>query len=149
MRIVCEADAGSLTFSFRGVTSADIPFDASYGYVEELLEAMDTVADVEVSILDGAEAVCGQAQEVVTEVEFLQDFGNLPAALVRCGSRLPCRGVSLRAGGMWRDRERDMVYDAWLEVPDHFVCALSSCLCFHVRQYFSERQHAHVYASAE
>lgn len=86
MRIVCEADSGSFTLSFRGVTSADIPFDASYGYVEELLEAMGTVADVEVSMLNSAEAVCGQSQEVVTEVEFLQDFGDLPAALIRCGS---------------------------------------------------------------
>lgn len=87
MRIVCEADSGSFVFSFRGVTSADIPFNASYGYVEELLEAMDTVTDVHVSMTDGvAGAVCGQGEEVITEVEFLQDFGSLPAALVRCGA---------------------------------------------------------------
>lgn len=85
LRIICEADSGSFTLSFRGVTSTDIPFDASYGYVEELLEAMGTVIDVEVSMLNNAEAVCGQGQEVVTEVEFLQDFGDLPAALVRWG----------------------------------------------------------------
>lgn len=95
VRIVCEADSGSFIFSFRGVTSADIPFDASYGYVEELLEAMDTVADVEVSMLNNAEAVCGQGQEVVTEVGFLQDFGNLPAALVRCGSTAGSQGVRM------------------------------------------------------
>ncbi|CAM9471330.1 unnamed protein product, partial [Hapterophycus canaliculatus] len=82
MRIVCEADSGSFVFSFRGVASADIPFNASYGYVEALLEEMDTVADVRVSMLDSAAAVCGQVEEVVTDVEFLQDFGSLPAALV-------------------------------------------------------------------
>ncbi|CAB1097259.1 unnamed protein product [Ectocarpus sp. CCAP 1310/34] len=83
MRIVCEADSGSFVFSFRGVTSSDIPFNASYGYVEELLEAMDTVTDVQVSMTDGGGgAVCGQGEEVITEVEFLQDFGSLPAALV-------------------------------------------------------------------
>lgn len=57
---------------------------------------MDTVSDVAVTMLDGADAVCGQAGEVVTEVEFLQDFGSLPAALVRCvafspsGDRTAC-----------------------------------------------------------
>lgn len=82
MRIVCQADAGSFTFSFRGVTSANIPFNASYGYVEELLEDMTTVTDVEV-VMSGDGAVCGQAFEVVTEMEFMQEFGDLPAALVR------------------------------------------------------------------
>lgn len=72
-------------FSFRGVSSADIPFNASYGYVEELLEEMTTIDDVEVSMVGSTGAVCGQGQEVVTEIEFLQDFGDLPAALVRCG----------------------------------------------------------------
>ncbi len=103
LRIVCQADSGSFTFSFRGVSSADIPFDAAYGYVEELLEAMDTVSDVEVSILDGAEAVCGAGAEVVTEVEFLQDFGSLPAALVRWGPefRAGVRGSMGRRGHMF------------------------------------------------
>ena len=82
MRIVCQADSGSFTFSFRGVASADISFNASYGYVKELLESMDTISEVDISMSsDGA--VCGQDFEVVTRVEFMQDFGNLPAALVR------------------------------------------------------------------
>lgn len=82
MRIVCQADSGSFTFSFRGVASADISFNASYGYVKELLEDMDTITDVNVSMSsDGA--VCGQDFEVVTTVEFTQDFGSLPAAIVR------------------------------------------------------------------
>ncbi|CAM9210082.1 unnamed protein product, partial [Laminaria digitata] len=81
MRIVCQADSGSFTFSFRGVASADISFNASYGYVKELLEDMDTITDVDVSMSsDGA--VCGQDFEVVTTVEFTQDFGSLPAAIV-------------------------------------------------------------------
>lgn len=72
-------------FFFRGVSSADIPFNASYGYVEELLEEMNTVTDVRVSMVGSTGAVCGQDEEVVTEVEFLQDFGDLPAGSVRCG----------------------------------------------------------------
>lgn len=67
------------------MSSADIPFNASYGYVEELLEEMNTVTDVKVTIIGSTGAVCGQGEEVVTDVEFLQDFGDLPAALVRCG----------------------------------------------------------------
>ncbi|CAM9386537.1 unnamed protein product [Pylaiella littoralis] len=82
LRIVCEADSGSFVFFFRGVSSADIPFNASYGYVEELLEEMNTVTDVRVSMVGTTGAVCGQDEEVVTEVEFLQDFGDLPAGSV-------------------------------------------------------------------
>lgn len=82
MRIVCQANSGGFVFSFRGVDSDNIPFDASYGYVEELLKGMNTIADVKVSINEPG-AVCGQGAEVVTELEFLQDFGDLPAALVR------------------------------------------------------------------
>lgn len=82
MRLVCQADAGSFVLSFRGDTSGSIPFNASYGYVESLLEEMDTINDVLVDMPTG-EAVCGQSQEVVTRIEFLQDFGPLPAALVR------------------------------------------------------------------
>lgn len=96
MRIVCEADAGSFVFSFRGVSSADIPFNASYGYVEALLGEMESVADAQVSILNEATAVCGQGEEVVTDVEFLQDFGSLPAALVRCGRTSDCCGMIFR-----------------------------------------------------
>lgn len=88
MRIICEADSGSFVFAFRGVSSADIPFNASYGYLEALLEEMETVTDVEVSILNGAAAVCGQGEEVATDIEFLQDFGSLQAASVRCGRLL-------------------------------------------------------------
>lgn len=83
MRIVCQADEGGFFFYFRGASSAAIPFNASYGYVEELLGAMNTISGVEVS-MSGDGAVCGQEEEVVTEVEFVQDFGDLPAAWVRC-----------------------------------------------------------------
>lgn len=82
-RIVCQADAGSFVFSFRGVASDAIPFNASYGYVERLLEDMDTISDVDVRI-SGHGAVCGQ-DEVVTTIEFLQEFGDLQAAMVRYG----------------------------------------------------------------
>lgn len=68
--------------SFRGVVSTTIPFNASYGYVEKLLEDMDTITDVDVSIA-GSAAVCGQGDEVVTTVEFLQEFGDLQAVMVR------------------------------------------------------------------
>lgn len=83
-RIVCQADAGSFVFSFRGVASDAISFNASYGYVEKLLEDMDTISDVDVWISGGG-AVCGQDGEVVTTVEFLQEFGDLQAAMVRYG----------------------------------------------------------------
>ena len=62
-----------------------IPFNSSYGYVEALLEAMDTIADVGISIAGEGSSVCGQDDEAVTRVEFLQDFGSLPAARVRQG----------------------------------------------------------------
>lgn len=80
-RIVCQADTGSFVFSVRGVSSAAIPFNASYGYVEELLENMDTISDVHVSISDSG-PVCGEDSESTTEIEFLQEFGALPAAFV-------------------------------------------------------------------
>lgn len=69
--------------SFRGVASAAISFNSSYGYVKELLENMDSITDVEVSISGEGASVCGQDNEAVTEVEFVQDFGDLPAAMVR------------------------------------------------------------------
>ncbi|CAM9905601.1 unnamed protein product, partial [Discosporangium mesarthrocarpum] len=83
MRVVCQADSGSFTLTFRGVTSDNIPFNASYGYVESLLETMTSIGDVSVSILDGNKAVCASDTEVSTEVEFLQTFGDLPAAYIR------------------------------------------------------------------
>lgn len=82
VRIVCQADAGGFVFSFRGVTSATIPFNASYGYLEKLLEDVDTITDVDVSV-SGDGAVCGQDDEVVTTVAYLQEFGDLQAAMVR------------------------------------------------------------------
>ncbi|CAM9453786.1 unnamed protein product [Choristocarpus tenellus] len=82
IRIICQADSGSFTFTFRGVTSNEIPFNASYGYVEMLLEDMTTVNDISISIEGNNKAVCAAGTEVVTEVEFLQDFGDLPASLV-------------------------------------------------------------------
>lgn len=113
MRIVCQADSGSFTFSFRGVASADISFNASYGYVKNLLEDMDTVTEVDVSMSSDGAAVCGQDFEVVTRVEFTQDFGSLPAALVRCSKvsqkstyacvciSWVCHGAACRRQGSW------------------------------------------------
>lgn len=98
MRIVCQADSGGFVFSFRGVVSAAIPFNASYGYVEELLENMETIDDVDVS-MSGDGAVCGQAGEVVTTVEFSQEFGDLPAALVRYSCHFKNTAAHYEIGG--------------------------------------------------
>ena len=50
--------------------------------MKALLEDVDTITEVEVSMSNDG-AVCGQDFEVVTRVEFTQDFGSLPAAYVR------------------------------------------------------------------
>jgi hypothetical protein len=109
MQIACRADGGSWFFHFKGVTSKPIPFDAGFGTVERILEEMETVADVDVSYSSIASATngpaCGASNENVITIEFLQQFGELPAA------RVDGTLLTSSSGG----KTLDMISNYWLE----------------------------------
>jgi hypothetical protein len=117
LRLVCQADAGSFTIAFRGHTSNDIPYNAPYGLLKEILESMLSIAAVTVTLGGSGVAVCEAGQEVITTIEFTQDFGSLPVAkvesvdlslsggaavlLLETLSELTCAACSACAGGIY------------------------------------------------
>jgi hypothetical protein len=74
-RISCSAAQGSFTLSFRGKTTALIPFDASAAILTARLQELTTISQVRI-VMYGAQA-CMESGSTFT-VEFLQDFGRLP-----------------------------------------------------------------------
>lgn len=80
MMIECQADSGYFFFQFRGQRTEAIPYDAGYGTVERLIEKLSSVKDVKVTFGNYSMPICGYEQAQTTYLEFMQDFGSLPAA---------------------------------------------------------------------
>uniref|UniRef100_A0A7S2RYU0 EGF-like domain-containing protein n=1 Tax=Rhizochromulina marina TaxID=1034831 RepID=A0A7S2RYU0_9STRA len=77
LQLVCSADGGSFTLSFRGYTTEPIPYDAGYGIMERHLEDLPSVGDVQVTMTSYANGACGSGNTIT--IEFLSEFGALPA----------------------------------------------------------------------
>ncbi|KAJ1455866.1 tenascin-like protein [Pelagophyceae sp. CCMP2097] len=95
--VFCKANSGTATLTFRGFTTAKIPFDASESEVQAFLEALDSVHDTYgagVSVSNSGQDFCS-IKGVTTAVRFLQDFGNLPL-LFADGSKL---GLNIGSSG--------------------------------------------------
>lgn len=80
MRLECQAESGFFSFSFRGSTSALIPYNTPYGHFERYLEDMPSVGDVVVTMSNYSDFVCGASKPVETTITFIDDLGSLPAA---------------------------------------------------------------------
>lgn len=78
VRLECEASSGSFTMTYKGGITEPIPWDAPYGLLKARLQTLPDVGEVSVRYLRGAFTICGTPR-VEAEVEFLTDFGPLPA----------------------------------------------------------------------
>lgn len=79
-RIICRADGGSFTLSFRGKTSPDIPFNAKPSQVQKLIESIATIGGPGTTkiVFSGHPQACSENGQSSFTVEFLQSFGDLP-----------------------------------------------------------------------
>ena len=80
MRWECSATSGSFRFSFRGVSSDEIPFDAPVGRLKYILEKMTSISSVSISMTSST--VCGNGVLTTTTIDFLDQVGTLPAAKI-------------------------------------------------------------------
>jgi len=82
VHIECQGASGSFSVTFRGHSTRPVPVDAPPGHLEKYLEDLPSIGDVEITTANFSDSVCGRDTPVVTDVEFLTDFGDLPALRV-------------------------------------------------------------------
>lgn len=80
--VECKATDGTFTLTFRGFTTANIPYDASEDELKAFLEALPSISSdysdgVTVTYSGSLSQACLSGGNQIT-VEFLQDFGDLP-----------------------------------------------------------------------
>ena len=77
-KVVCKAASGTFTLTFRGATSAPIPFNANQALLSSMIQAIPTIGSGGINlILQSTTQACTPDSSSWT-VEFLQQFGNLP-----------------------------------------------------------------------
>eukprot|EP01041_Mallomonas_annulata_P005129 gene5129-10254_t len=74
-KLTCKAGSGSFTLSFRGKTTARIPYNSKAVAIQNFLEALPTIHGVKI-VMYSSQA-CTDTGASWT-VEFTQDFSNLP-----------------------------------------------------------------------
>ncbi|KAH8098487.1 hypothetical protein JL720_1432 [Aureococcus anophagefferens] len=81
-RVTCEGDRGTVVLAFRGASTKPIPWDATASDVRAALLQLPTLRTsggaISVGVVGSVDVFCGHPA-VVTEISFLQDFGDLPA----------------------------------------------------------------------
>lgn len=80
--VVCKASGGTFTLTFRGETTARIPWDASAAELQSYLNDLSTISSkftsgVEVIYVGTVVKACSTGGTRI-QIEFLQDFGDLP-----------------------------------------------------------------------
>jgi len=74
-KVFCKGGSGSFTLTFRGKTTAKIPYNAKAVQIQSYLEALPTVNGVQI-VMYAAQACLDDG--AAWTVEFTQDFGDLP-----------------------------------------------------------------------
>lgn len=110
-RISCRADGGSFTITFRGRTTAPIPFNAKAYALQAALEALPTIGKGNLKIIFYGPQACIDYGTTFT-VEFLQAFGALPLLVLdnrkltlSSGSAIPVLAVAKTVPGTKEDLE--------------------------------------------
>lgn len=73
----CTASSGTFKFSFRGETTSSISYSSTVSQLTELLEALDTIDDVTVSVSGSSGPIC-DADGATFVVTFTKQHGDLP-----------------------------------------------------------------------
>lgn len=76
-RVTCRADGGTFTLTFRGKTTARIPFDAKAADLQAYIEELPTIGKGNTKIVLYGPQACIDTSTYWT-VEFTQNFGSLP-----------------------------------------------------------------------
>ena len=74
----CTASSGSFKFLFRGETTDTIAYSSTASQLTALLEALDTIDDVTVTVSNSAGPIC-DADEANFVVTFTRQHGDVPA----------------------------------------------------------------------
>ena len=78
--IVCAADTGTFTLTFRQSTSAAIPHNATSAMLESYLESLTTITNVVVSFSDGTKACTASSSGTTNtiSIQYVTEHGDLP-----------------------------------------------------------------------
>jgi hypothetical protein len=84
--ITCKLTAGTFTLSFQYAASVPLSVTASAAALKAALEALPTLGFVDVTtVTDGATAICGGGDGVVTRVTFTSELGPQPLLVPASG----------------------------------------------------------------
>jgi hypothetical protein len=88
--VVCKATSGSFTLTFKGSTTAAIPYDSSESELKAFLEDLPTISSdykdgVSITYSGSLSKACLSGGNQIT-IEFLQDFGDLPLLVTDIGT---------------------------------------------------------------